>query len=39
MKVLIEKIADYPITEKVKFAELWENRMRVQMISLEEGVL
>ncbi|CAG9955438.1 unnamed protein product [Clonostachys rosea f. rosea IK726] len=38
MKVLIEKIADYPITEKVKFAELWENRTRAQMVSLEEGV-
>ncbi|KAL9561360.1 hypothetical protein ACKAV7_014715 [Fusarium commune] len=39
MQALSDKIADYPVTEKVKFGELWKRRTRAQMISLEEGVL
>jgi hypothetical protein len=39
IQVLVDKIASYPITEKMNFGELWKRRTRAQMISLEEGVL
>ncbi|RYP42920.1 hypothetical protein DL770_011962 [Monosporascus sp. CRB-9-2] len=39
MQALVDKIADYPITETVSFRQLWRGRLRAQMILLEEGVL
>ncbi|KAJ2990432.1 hypothetical protein NUW58_g2949 [Xylaria curta] len=39
MEALAKKLAGYPITESVVFGELWKNRTKAQMISLEEGCL
>ncbi|KAI0403613.1 hypothetical protein F4802DRAFT_608014 [Xylaria palmicola] len=39
MEALAKKLAPYPINESVVFGELWKNRLKAQMISLEEGCL
>lgn len=39
MEALAARMASHPINESVLFGELWRNRTRAQMISLEEGVL
>ncbi|KAK7757299.1 hypothetical protein SLS62_000849 [Diatrype stigma] len=37
MEKLAAKLAGYPINETVVFGELWKNKIKAQMISLEEG--
>ena len=39
MEALAAKIASYPVNDSVVFGELWRNRTKAQLISLEEGVL
>ncbi|CAJ2505538.1 Uu.00g129320.m01.CDS01 [Anthostomella pinea] len=38
-EALAASIADHPLTDSLKFSELWDNRTRGALISLEEGVL
>ena len=33
------KVADHPISDTTVFGELWKNRVRGSLISLEEGIL
>ena len=39
MDALATKLADYPVSESLLFGELWRNRTRAHLVSLEEGVL
>ncbi|CZS93680.1 hypothetical protein WAI453_001167 [Rhynchosporium graminicola] len=39
MDNLATKLADYPVSESLLFGELWRNRTRAHLVSLEEGVL
>lgn len=39
MDALAIKLADYPVSESLLFGELWRNRTRAHLVSLEEGVL
>ncbi|KAJ8120320.1 hypothetical protein O1611_g10396 [Lasiodiplodia mahajangana] len=39
METLAKKLAGYPINESVVFGELWKNKLKAQMISLEESCL
>lgn len=39
MEALAAKLASYPVNDSVVFGELWKNRTKAQLISLEEGVL
>ncbi len=38
-ELLAATVADHPITESLVFGDLWKNRTRGALISLEEGVL
>lgn len=39
MDALAFKLADYPVSESLLYGELWRNRTRAHLVSLEEGVL
>ena len=39
MDALASKLADYPVSESLLYGELWRNRTRAHLVSLEEGVL
>ncbi|KAK8012296.1 FAD/NAD(P)-binding domain-containing protein [Apiospora marii] len=39
MEAYARQVADLPVSEKVLFGELWRNKTRAHIVSLEEGVL
>ncbi|KAK3168681.1 hypothetical protein OEA41_005129 [Lepraria neglecta] len=39
MDALAFKLADYPVSESLLYGELWRNRTRAHLVSLEEDVL
>ena len=38
-EALAATLADHPITPNLKFGDIWENKVRGALVSLEEGVL